>query len=565
MKRIIFIAATFFFAITAGFAGNLGINLITNNLYYQGIQITNNGTQSCKLTPSVNNLGGKVTIRQPFDPHMQDWGFHSDPAAVGNEDLLPGAKCTLWLKADTTGDPFGTTKGSVTITAKSKNASPKTDTVQITYNKDLYATGNFWKGTGDSYTISGIAKWNGENWLDVGGGLHYNTAPGTGFALALYKGNLYVGGLFNKVGLGLMSAGSIAEWDGKNWISLNGGVNDRYNFPGTICSLYPCNNSLIATGSFAYVVNSTNSNGAEEQVNSIAQWNGSIWSKLSAFGLDGFARYIPSFPHNKLNTLGIGYTLAPFESYSNTALNIGGLFAQAGNDAVSGLAAATKGGYFGKYYGLGVFSRCLSIIKFPHGIRIGWALAPAVVRAILNYKGKTYFAGEFDCFNDKYMKEGVLNAENMGAESTATNVKVPFYIRSLADGVYALDAYKNKIYIGGAMLDYGGIVPPAASPDEYSAIISYCPDTGFFGRLNGGLYQDDKTRGTVRALTTDGTNLYVGGTFTQTAKNKPSILNVACWNGNKWSQLGNGLEHGGVNHLLIVPCITLSYNNKRFL
>lgn len=92
------------------------------------------------------------------------------------------------------------------------------------YGNNLYAYGHFTLPDG----TFGLAEWDGSSWTNVGGGV-YNDG---GFVKSVYSmifdgaGNLYIGGLFRGVGSPVLKVGSIAEWDGTQWHTLNGGVTD---------------------------------------------------------------------------------------------------------------------------------------------------------------------------------------------------------------------------------------------------------------------------------------------------------------------------------------------------
>jgi|GEM_PF-3589557 len=62
--------------------------------------------------------------------------------------------------------------------------------VLAVYNNQLYAAGNITKIGG--VNVNRIAKWNGSNWSSVGGGV--TGGFGNISAMAVYKGQLYVGG-----------------------------------------------------------------------------------------------------------------------------------------------------------------------------------------------------------------------------------------------------------------------------------------------------------------------------------------------------------------------------------
>ncbi len=127
---------------------------------------------------------------------------------------------------------------------------------------NLYATGFFTSAGG--VPVSGIARWNGSAWFDVGEGLHADGAPGEGRALLILDDDLYVGGAFNRVGN--VSITGLARWNGGTWSSVGSGVN------ATVLALAKDDEYLYAGGYF------TNAGGLN--VNRIAQWDGSKWEKL---------------------------------------------------------------------------------------------------------------------------------------------------------------------------------------------------------------------------------------------------------------------------------------------
>jgi hypothetical protein len=100
------------------------------------------------------------------------------------------------------------------------------------YNDELYVGGHFFN-SGGVPTLH-IARWNGdtETWSDVGGGVGSFNGLGCAVtrveALAVYNGDLIVGGCFTSAG-GL-PIDSIARWDGSQWHEMPG-------FVGTVISM----------------------------------------------------------------------------------------------------------------------------------------------------------------------------------------------------------------------------------------------------------------------------------------------------------------------------------------
>lgn len=128
---------------------------------------------------------------------------------------------------------------------------------------------------GGAFTIAGttfasnIAVWNGSTWEALGTGTNGEIHK----LIALPNGDLVAGGAFSKCGDLLVNR--IARWDGKAWSSMAGGVLAKP--PLTTSEVHGLavlpNGDLVASG-FFYTAGGVT-------VNSIARWNGSVWS---AFG-----------------------------------------------------------------------------------------------------------------------------------------------------------------------------------------------------------------------------------------------------------------------------------------
>lgn len=145
----------------------------------------------------------------------------------------------------------------------------------------VYASGAFLWATNNNGTIiesPGIAKWDGEQWSDVGGGVSEGLFGGYFFvhALAVWGADLYAGGFFS--GMGGVTARYIARWDGSAWSPVGSGMDD------IVYELTIFGGKLIAGGSFLYA--------GGTQTRYVAQWNGSSWSALAGglnYGVNGLA------------------------------------------------------------------------------------------------------------------------------------------------------------------------------------------------------------------------------------------------------------------------------------
>jgi len=147
-------------------------------------------------------------------------------------------------------------------------------------NGDLVAGGNFALAGG--IAVNNIARWNGSAWLPIGTGFSNGTSAASVLALAVLPGgDLVAGGQFTRAGGN--PAINIARWDGATWSPMGAGMTGLPT-PAVYCLLVLPNGELIAGGRF-YYADSVN-------VNSIARWNGTVWSPLGT----GVSGPEPSFP-----------------------------------------------------------------------------------------------------------------------------------------------------------------------------------------------------------------------------------------------------------------------------
>lgn len=151
-------------------------------------------------------------------------------------------------------------------------------------NDELYAGGNF---TAEGGTPDYITRWSGEAWLPVGTGGD-SGVDNTVYAMTVYNGFLYVGGLFDRAGL-QTDVNGVARFSGSSWSKLGIGVDDSVrDLLVADCDGLggPQVEALYAGGWFLHA------GGAA--ANHTARWNWSSWEPLSG-GTDQpvFALAIP--------------------------------------------------------------------------------------------------------------------------------------------------------------------------------------------------------------------------------------------------------------------------------
>lgn len=126
------------------------------------------------------------------------------------------------------------------------------------YSGELYVGGNFDQPNG----IEEIAKWDGSQWVNVGGGILGNSWVEK---MLVYKNELYVAGNFSKAN---GNAGNgIMKWDGTNWSDLNYGL--TFDIGAQIKDMVIYNGDLIIVGF------PTTADGIPVQ--NIVKWDGTKW------------------------------------------------------------------------------------------------------------------------------------------------------------------------------------------------------------------------------------------------------------------------------------------------
>lgn len=111
------------------------------------------------------------------------------------------------------------------------------------YNGELYMAGSFgFPFSSDPY--NNIMKWDGNNWSDVGGGVDV-----TIFAMHVFNGELYVGGVFQNVAGGTIPAPGLAKWDGTQWHTIPGLV----SIDNAVESFADMNGKLYIGGAFFHI------------------------------------------------------------------------------------------------------------------------------------------------------------------------------------------------------------------------------------------------------------------------------------------------------------------------
>ena len=145
-------------------------------------------------------------------------------------------------------------------------------------DKDIYVGGDFKnvENGDDTITVNYITRWDGEKWNSLDGGIsRTNNRTPIIKQIVRNKNLLYIIGLFNLAGRGIVDNVAVWDIDKLRWVS------SQINIAGIV-------NTLFIDGDDFYFGGSFQTAGNLENVNNVVKWNRktNTWTKL-AEGVDG--------------------------------------------------------------------------------------------------------------------------------------------------------------------------------------------------------------------------------------------------------------------------------------
>ncbi|MBF9141708.1 T9SS type A sorting domain-containing protein [Hymenobacter properus] len=414
---------------------------------------------------------------------------------------------------------------------------------------DLYVGGVFNSVGGVS--AKAIAKWNGSSWSSLGSGVDAFSLgagqSGAVYALGVQGNQLYVGGFFTQAGS--RPANYIARWDGSNWNSLGTGLSGGST--NTVVAIAVSGTDVYVAGGFVQAGSAT--------VNRIARWDGSNWSSLSTGMGTGSPRALAVLGGSLY--VGGEFTEAGGVAVNNVARWNGTSWSGLGTGATNGvnqvryspvgaLAAIGNELYVG-----GTFSRARDIradglarwngstwLSFatagaPVNGAYGYLYSEPAVNAVAVIGSSVYVSGTFD-----HLGGAVASIVRWDGASWST------LGTGLNGSVSAMAVAGTSLYVCGSFSQAGGVAASGVARWDGTSWSSL--GTGIFtGTVQGGAY----------ALAVSGSDVYVGGRFTQAGGVAAS--NIAKWNGSSWSALGTGVSGGISGNPSYVNAIAVSGAN----
>jgi Tol biopolymer transport system component len=258
----------------AGAFDNIGNTLATNVARWDGTQWTE--------LPLFGNTIDSVVALAVFQGQLYAGGFSGMIPGGGEFRHIARFDGTQWRAVG----------GGV------EAAAPRTDasvSALAVHDGALYVGGRFARA--GNVAASGLARWEGEQWSPVGGGI----ASGSVRALTSFAGALVAGGSFELQQDG-QTIRRLARWNGQTW--SRAGTSGEDTVEAWVRALHASEHQLYAGGEFRQVDRSLYSH--------VASWNTREWRPLGSVSASGIAGYTE--------------TLA----LSGNTLYVGGQFAAAG-------------------------------------------------------------------------------------------------------------------------------------------------------------------------------------------------------------------------------------------
>jgi hypothetical protein len=397
----------------------------------------------------------------------------------------------------------------------------------ISGGSGLFIGGDFIYVDGSSQPANYVACWFQNIWASLySTGASPPNTPGTDgsvYGIAWDGTNLYIGGFFNYV---YDNTGSPLSYPYMvAYLITSGGVLLYGDWLNTITSVdspvVSLNYSLSGSQPGVYAGGYfTNAGGYT--VNKTAYWNGANWFPLP---------YLPSIGP------GAGVAAGPVYCVKYDPINT--IVVNGGTISIALEAASNIYSQNVVYYDINNYSwKPMKEIVNPYGVKTG--VSPSytngIIYAAIAYGTDIYIGGEFK-------NAGGIYANNIARYDSSTNTwyglvdsvtkinGVNGIVRSLYVGSTSGD---NGLYVGGDFTEAGGIV------------VNYVARwNGNWNALTDTSYGVQGTNGVVNALTSNGSELYVGGNFT--IAGGQGINYIATWNGANWNALIDSFSAQGTN------------------
>ncbi|MCQ3939392.1 MAG: hypothetical protein DPW18_20465, partial [Chloroflexi bacterium] len=435
-------------------------------------------------TGALNSIVTAIAVDASDNVYIGGW--YSNAAGIPEADYIAKWDGASWSALGNNGPGNG---------ALLSSGGGSTIQEIVINGTDVYV-GGYFIGSSGIPTADYAARFdtNTNTWSGLGNNGSGNGSLNDGvIGMAYSGGTLYVGGSMYDVsngGTAIPTADYFAAWDGTNWSTL-GDSNGVLNFE--VDALAVIGTDVYAGGNFVNL-------GGNPSIDHLARWDGSQWNPVGNL----------TQPFGSLN--GRVRALA----VDGTNLYAGGDFTNAYNEGVSVLVNRIA-----KWDGSNWFA-------------LGNGVNASVYALAVDSSHNLYAGGGF--FDVESIPEADFIAKWNGSNWSA--------LSGNGSGNGALNSYVSAIAINGANVYVGG---------NFSSVVdtsnTAIPNAAYLAKWNGSAWSaiDGVTSplsNPVFALTLSGSDLYVGGVFTN-LNGMDAADYIAKWNGSVWSALGSNNLGGG--------------------
>ncbi len=326
---------------------------------------------------------------------------------------------------------------------------------------------------------------------DPGFGPAGNGFNGNVLAMAMFQGELYVGGSFTQAGG--VAVNNLARWDGQSWSAVGNGPGNGVSAP--VLSLAAHDGVLYVGGIFREV----DYGGDDIEVDYIAGWNGEDWLRLGSAASNGVNSYV--------------YSLAVYDG----DLYVGGNFNQAHDSGT-----LVDANFVARWDGAG-----WSSLAEASGNGVN-----SYVRAMAAFDGGLYIGGYFTEANpgEAIAANHVVRWDQDGWSALGTGSG-----NGVDAEILAMAADGDAIHFGGSFF-----VANVGQPLIARRVVGWDGEAWLPLESSDG----NGVSSTVLALAVDGDHLYVGGDFlwANSGGGELAVNRVARWDGSEWSALGSGVN-----------------------
>ena len=261
--------------------------------------------------------------------------------------------------------------------------------VMAIYHDELYSFGEFYWDSTLMLRLDHDFKWHPRPDYRI----TRNGYGGIAKCIAVFNDELYVGGIFDKIGD--VEAKNIARWDGNSWHAVGTGLND---YP---IDMKVYNGKLYVSGQF--------NQAGGQYAKKLASWDGSQWSNVG-------------------NGLEQGNFITCMEVYKEK-LYLGGLFTQMGGQATTNIASWDGFSFQ------------------PVGQGAGNPNSNDFIAGMGLFMDKLYVGGYFSLSTGVFINDGGVWDGNQWDS-------LP---RGLSSGANSFEYYDCHLYVGGAFTNINGV------------------------------------------------------------------------------------------------------------